>query len=83
MAEIIGINQIRDEKENVFAIRQEDGELKPLEEWDGVDWEELVEGPFVMMANSFGVSKWDVFAQFISQILTETMPTTEDDEGNP
>ena len=48
-----------------------------------VDWEELVEGPFVMMANSFGVSKWDVFAQFISLILTETMPTTEDDEGNP
>ena len=73
MAEIISINKIRNEKEdeenNVFAIRHDDGELKDMTEWTGDDWKTLIDGAFAMMEAQTGIDRWDIFADFIADVL--------------
>lgn len=78
MADIINFKEARDEKEEVFAIREDDGELKPMEEWDGQDWQELFEGPMTFMAQKANTSPWVMFAMFMSSILNGTAPEAED-----
>ena len=78
MADIINFREAKDKEEEIFAIRQEDGDLKPMEEWEGKDWEALFEGPMTVMANAAGVSPWDMFAEFMSGILSESLPEGED-----
>ena len=75
MAEIISLAKVIQEQEDrdngVFAIREDDGELKNLEDWSGEEWEELVDGVFANMANRYGVTKWDIFADFMCSVLQE------------
>ena len=78
MAEIINFREAKDRQEEVFAIRQDDGNLKPMEEWDGEDWKALFEGPITFMAETANMTPWDMFAQFMSSILSETLMESED-----
>ena len=70
MAAIININQIRDEEEGVFCIRDEDGDMKNLQDWNAEDWEQLIDGAFVMMAKEYGCSKYDLLADFMHQVIS-------------
>lgn len=78
MAEIINFKEARDEQEEVFAIRQDDGELKPMEEWSGEDWKNLFEGPMTIMAQQANSTPWDMFAMFMSSVLNESLPEADD-----
>ncbi len=78
MAEIINFNEAKAKEEGGFAIRKDDDDLKTWEEWEGEDWKALFNGPMTYMAQTMGVSPWDMFAKFMSGILSETMPESED-----
>ena len=68
---IINFGEAKEEMET-FKIANDDGDLKPMEEWSGEDWERLVEEAMESIGTQMGVSKWDAFAQFMSTILRES-----------
>ena len=78
MADIINFKEARDKEEGVFAIREDDGELKPMEQWTGEDWETFFTGPMTAIAQQIHVSPWEVFAEFMTGILDETYPEGRD-----
>ena len=78
MADIISFNEVKDREDGVFAIREDDGELKPMEEWEGSDWKTFFEGPMASIGKMIGCSPWDVFAEFMAGILNEALPAGED-----
>ena len=55
-----------------FKISDDSGDLKPMEEWNGEDWERLIEEAMASIGKQMGISKWDAFAQFMSTILNQT-----------
>ncbi len=72
MADIIDFNTAKEAtgENEEFAIRQDDGDLKPMEEWNGGDWEALVEVAMADIGEAMGVNKWDAFASFMHTILS-------------
>ena len=68
MAEIINFNE-KAEELTTFKITDDTGELKPMEQWDGEDWENLIEDAMASIGEQMGISKWDAFAQFMKTIL--------------
>jgi len=70
MDNIISFEQIKDEQDGIFSIRNENGELKDIMDWEGQDWEYVIEDAFAFMAHEYGCSKYDILADFIHQILS-------------
>ena len=68
MAEIIQFNQESDDL-TAFKIEDDNGELKPMEEWTGDDWERLIEEAMTSIGTQMGISKWDAFAQFMKTLF--------------
>lgn len=60
MAEIIDFKSKMDEKKTDFV---------PVEEWDGECWKAVWEQFITPNAESSGADPWDVFANFIHNIL--------------
>ena len=73
MSNIINFNQAvkekQDQESGVFAVRDDEGELKDMTEWTGSDWEVLVEDCFATLSASTGIPKWDIFADFMRNVL--------------
>ena len=76
MSEIIEFEQIKrdsNEEKVVFAIPQDGGDLKPMEEWNGEDWALLIDGCFGFMAAKTDRTKWDFLAEFMHTVLNSVI----------
>ena len=73
MAEIISFNKTlqeqQDEENGVFAVREDDGSLKDIAQWDGDDWQALFEGVFIPMSREMRCSVYDLIADFMQTVL--------------
>ena len=67
MAEIINFAEVVNEQ-NAYVPEDD---LKPMEEWDGKDWEGWIDGFMAALAEANGGTKWDQFAEFMKAVLSE------------
>ena len=71
MENIIDFNKAKEEMQG-FSITDENGDLKPMEEWNGTDWQEFIEIAMTNIGEQMGQTKWEAFASFMKTILSET-----------
>ena len=82
MGEIISFSRAaaeqKDEEDGVYAVREDDGGLKDIADWDATDWQGLFEEVFFPIVRDTGVSIYELIADFMGRLLADSGEPTEE-----